>query len=175
MISLAVNMVLKRRDATATSEVLAIRKAAKRLKTYNLAGCQIYSSMEPDVMSFGAVLWARLDALYYGLSQKDAAHYGARVRVCVRACVRVRLRACVRACMCERACIFCVCVRACVQACARVAYPSGAGFEEGLLHYRELFGDPEVVQRVFSVETGVNAEACEQVFREWQVCNAIVY
>jgi tRNA(Arg) A34 adenosine deaminase TadA len=69
-------MVLKRRDATATSEVLAIRKAAKRLKTYNLSGCKIYSSMEPDVMSFGAVLWARLDELYYGLSQKDAAHYG---------------------------------------------------------------------------------------------------
>ena len=79
VISLAVNMVLKRRDATATSEVLAIRKAAKRLKTYNLSGCKIYSSMEPDVMSFGAVLWARLDELYYGLSQKDAAHYGCSI------------------------------------------------------------------------------------------------
>ena len=62
--------------------------------------------------------------------------------------------------------LFC-CLLACLLAFFR--------FEEGLLHYRELFGDPEIVRRVFSVETGVNSEACEQVFREWQVCNAVVY
>lgn len=41
--------------------------------------------------------------------------------------------------------------------------------------YRELFGEPEIVQRVFSVETGVGHDACEQVFKEWKVVNAVVY
>lgn len=76
VISLAVNEVLNRRDATATSEVLAIRNAAKFLGTYVLTGCTMYSTMEPDVMSLGAILWSRIDKLYYGLSQQIAARFG---------------------------------------------------------------------------------------------------
>jgi len=76
VVSLAVNNVLKNRDSTASSPVLAIQRAAKALKTYDLSGCKMYSTMEPDVMSFGAILWARIDALYYGLSCKGASAYG---------------------------------------------------------------------------------------------------
>jgi len=124
IISVAVNEVLRRHDATATSEVLAIRKASKELGTYILAGCSLYSTVEPDVMSLGAILWARIDNLYFGLSQNAAARYG---------------------------------------------------FEEGLMHYRELFADAEVVKKVMNVQTKVASEHCENVFREWTEVNAILY
>eukprot|EP00510_Aplanochytrium_minuta_P006121 CAMPEP_0184016020 /NCGR_PEP_ID=MMETSP0954-20121128/6680_1 /TAXON_ID=627963 /ORGANISM="Aplanochytrium sp, Strain PBS07" /LENGTH=402 /DNA_ID=CAMNT_0026296961 /DNA_START=301 /DNA_END=1506 /DNA_ORIENTATION=- len=76
IISIAVNEVLSRRDPTSTSEILAIRKAARRLGTYNLNGCVMYSTLEPDVMSLGAILWSRIEKLYYGMSQHAAARYG---------------------------------------------------------------------------------------------------
>eukprot|EP00924_Labyrinthula_sp_SR-Ha-C_P007095 maker-scaffold_8-snap-gene-9.21-mRNA-1 protein AED:0.06 eAED:0.06 QI:120/0.8/0.83/1/0.8/0.66/6/454/402 len=76
VIAISVNEVLRRADATSTSEILCIRKAAKKLGSYNLSGCEMYTSIEPDVMSLGGVLWSRIDKLYYGLSQKEAAKYG---------------------------------------------------------------------------------------------------
>ena len=65
---------------------------------YVLAGCDLYTTVEPDVMSFGAILWSRIDRLYYAVTQRDAARYAlfgegegarARARVCVRVCVCV--------------------------------------------------------------------------------------
>ena len=124
VIALSVNEVLKRRDPTATGEILAIREASEKLGTHNLAGCRMYSTMEPDVMSLGAILWSRIDKLFYGMSQNAAARYG---------------------------------------------------FEEGLLHYRELFAEPECVEKVFCVERNVGKEACEEVFKNWRNVNNIIY
>jgi tRNA(Arg) A34 adenosine deaminase TadA len=71
-----VNTVTTSSDPTAHGEVNAIRAACKALGTFNLAGCEIYSSCEPCPMCLAACYWARLDAIYYGASAADAARAG---------------------------------------------------------------------------------------------------
>ena len=63
-------------DPTAHAEVNAIRDAASRLGTFDLSGCEIYSSCEPCPMCLGAIYWAHLDRLYYGNDKQDAAGIG---------------------------------------------------------------------------------------------------
>ena len=63
-------------DPTAHAEVNAIRAAAKTLRTFTLAGCELYTSCEPCPMCLAASYWARLDAIYYGCSAADAARAG---------------------------------------------------------------------------------------------------
>lgn len=63
-------------DPTAHAEVNAIRAAASRLGTFDLSGCEIYSSCEPCPMCLGAIYWAHLDRLYYGNDKHDAAGIG---------------------------------------------------------------------------------------------------
>lgn len=63
-------------DPTAHAEVNAIRAAASRLGTFDLSGCEIYSSCEPCPMCLGAIYWAHLDRLYYGNDKHDAARIG---------------------------------------------------------------------------------------------------
>ena len=63
-------------DATCHAEVNAIRKASKRLGTFDLSGCEIYSTTEPCPMCFGAIHWARIGAVYYGTGIRDAARAG---------------------------------------------------------------------------------------------------
>lgn len=72
----ASNRVTLDHDPTAHAEVSAIRLAAQRLGTFNLAGCDIYTSCEPCPMCLGAIYWARLDNIYYANNRKDAAHIG---------------------------------------------------------------------------------------------------
>lgn len=73
IVATGVNRVTSDCDPTAHAEVNAIRQAAKVLGTYNLKGCEIYSSCEPCPMCLGAIYWAHLDKLYYGNSKQDAA------------------------------------------------------------------------------------------------------
>ncbi|MGB8030709.1 MAG: nucleoside deaminase [Terracidiphilus sp.] len=70
------NSVTATNDPTAHAEVNAIRAAAKALRTFNLAGCELYTSCEPCPMCLAAAYWARLDAVYYGASAADAARAG---------------------------------------------------------------------------------------------------
>ena len=63
-------------DPTAHAEVSAIRKATKVLGTYDLTGCEIYTSCEPCPMCLGAIYWAHLDKIYYANDRKDAADIG---------------------------------------------------------------------------------------------------
>ena len=67
------NKVTRDNDPTAHAEVVAIRNAAKNLRTFDLSGCQIYSSCEPCPMCLGAIYWARFDKLYYAATKDDAA------------------------------------------------------------------------------------------------------
>jgi len=67
------NQVTANNDPTAHAEVVAIRKACKALKTFQLTGCEIYTSCEPCPMCLGAIYWARPDKLYYANSKEDAA------------------------------------------------------------------------------------------------------
>jgi len=72
VIAKGVNRVTSNNDPTAHAEVNAIRKAAEILGTYDLSGCEIYSSCEPCPMCLGAIYWARLDKLYYANTKQDA-------------------------------------------------------------------------------------------------------
>jgi len=67
------NRVTSTNDPTAHAEVSAIRDACRRLKTFQLDGCELYASCEPCPMCLAAVYWARLQRVYYGNTRKDAA------------------------------------------------------------------------------------------------------
>jgi tRNA(Arg) A34 adenosine deaminase TadA len=70
------NRVTADHDPTAHAEIYAIRKAAKTLNTFDLSGCEIYTSCEPCPMCLGAIYWAHLDKIYYGNTKTDAKEIG---------------------------------------------------------------------------------------------------
>ena len=76
VIASGVNLVTKNNDPTAHAEISAIRKAARKLGTFNLSGCEIFTSCEPCPMCLGAIYWAHLDKLYYGNTKTDAKKIG---------------------------------------------------------------------------------------------------
>lgn len=117
------NMVLENRDATATAEVNAIRLAAEKLGTHAMDGCDIYSTSHPDLMSLGAILWARISRVFCGVSQQVAAQ---------------------------------------------------CGFEEGILHFKDLIQEDRA-NRITTVIEGVAAPECEAVFKEWSDRNGVIY
>ena len=66
------NSVTLDNDPTAHAEVNTIRKACRKLGTFDLSGCSIYTSCEPCPMCLGAIYWAHIDRIYYGNTRKDA-------------------------------------------------------------------------------------------------------
>ena len=68
------NRVTSSNDPTAHAEIVAIRDACKRLKTFDLDGCDLYTSCEPCPMCLSAMYWARLSSVFYGNTRKDAAN-----------------------------------------------------------------------------------------------------
>jgi guanine deaminase len=76
IVSECANTVTATNDPTAHGEVNAIRAAAKKLGSFSLAGCELYTSCEPCPMCLAAAYWARLDVIYYGASASDAARAG---------------------------------------------------------------------------------------------------
>lgn len=70
------NCVTLDNDPTAHAEVTVIRKACKELDTFDLSGCQIYTSCEPCPMCLAAIYWARIDKIYYGCNKTDAKDIG---------------------------------------------------------------------------------------------------
>ncbi len=75
VLAVARNTVLQD-DATCHAEVKAIRRASKKLGTFDLTGCEIYSTTEPCPMCFGAIHWARIGIVYFGTGIRDAARAG---------------------------------------------------------------------------------------------------
>jgi len=73
IISEAANSVSNDNDPTAHAEVNAIRLASKRLKTFDLSDCEIYTSCEPCPMCLGAIYWSGIKTVYYGNNKFDAA------------------------------------------------------------------------------------------------------
>lgn len=63
-------------DPTAHAEVSTIRKACKKLGTFDLSGCDIYTSCEPCPMCLAAIYWAHIDNIYYGCTKHDAKDIG---------------------------------------------------------------------------------------------------
>ena len=70
------NQVTSSNDPTAHAEVVAIREACKELGTFQLDGCEIYTSCEPCPMCLGAIYWARPEKMYYANTKVDAANIG---------------------------------------------------------------------------------------------------
>ncbi|MFA7610912.1 MAG: nucleoside deaminase [Sulfurimonas sp.] len=78
VISKAHNQVLKQNDATAHAEINAIRKASKKLNTFDLSGCELYTTCMPCPMCLGAIKWANIKTVYYGATSEDADKIGFR-------------------------------------------------------------------------------------------------
>jgi tRNA(Arg) A34 adenosine deaminase TadA len=76
LIAAAGNKVTSTNDPTAHAEVVAIREACRELDTFDLSGCEIYASCEPCPMCLGAIMWARIEKLYFAADRKDAAEAG---------------------------------------------------------------------------------------------------
>lgn len=76
VVATGVNRVTASHDPTAHAEVSAIRDACRKLGTYDLSGCEIYTSCEPCPMCLGAIYWAHIDRIYYGNDKEDAREIG---------------------------------------------------------------------------------------------------
>lgn len=70
------NKVTSSNDPTAHAEVVAIREACKKLNSFQLDDCTIYTSCEPCPMCLGAIYWARPKAVFYACTKEDAAEIG---------------------------------------------------------------------------------------------------
>lgn len=70
------NRVTGTNDPTAHAEVVAIRMACRRLETFHLENCALYTSCEPCPMCLAAIYWARLRMVYYANTRRDAARIG---------------------------------------------------------------------------------------------------
>jgi guanine deaminase len=63
-------------DPSAHAEVVAVRDACRRLKTFSLQGCSVYASCEPCPMCLATLLWARADRVVFAADRHDAARAG---------------------------------------------------------------------------------------------------
>lgn len=72
------NQVLNQKDPTAHAEIVAIREACKKLNTYDLPNCILYTSCEPCPMCLSAIIWANIKKVYYGCTKHDADKIGFR-------------------------------------------------------------------------------------------------
>lgn len=78
ILSYSCNNVVSKNDPTAHAEIEAIRKACKKLKSFNLSGCQIYTSCKPCPMCLSAIYWANLKKVFFCADTKTASKYGFR-------------------------------------------------------------------------------------------------
>ena len=72
------NHVLANNDPTAHAEIMAIREACKNIKSYDLSGCELYTSCFPCPMCLSAIIWSNIKKVYYGNTKEDAANIGFR-------------------------------------------------------------------------------------------------
>jgi tRNA(Arg) A34 adenosine deaminase TadA len=72
------NKVLISNDPTAHAEIIAIREACKNINSYDLSGCELYTSCYTCPMCLSAIIWANIKKVYYGNTKEDAANIGFR-------------------------------------------------------------------------------------------------
>lgn len=72
------NNVLKNNDPTAHAEIVAIREACKNINTYDLNGCELYTTCYPCPMCLSAIIWSNIKKVYYGNSREEAEKIGFR-------------------------------------------------------------------------------------------------
>jgi len=78
LIAKAHNQVLKNNDCTCHGEMVAIKKACKKLQNFDLKNCILYTTNEPCPMCMGAILWSNIKTVYYGCTIHDAEDIGFR-------------------------------------------------------------------------------------------------
>lgn len=78
VISRGHNHVVVNNDPTCHGEIDAIRKACKKLKTFDLTGCELYTTGYPCPMCFAAILWSNIGKVYYGCNTTDTEIIGFR-------------------------------------------------------------------------------------------------
>ncbi len=76
VIAAETNHVISSNDPTSHAEVNAIREACRKLNTFDLSGCEIYTSCEPGPLSLSAIYWAHIDKVYYAANRSEAAAVG---------------------------------------------------------------------------------------------------
>lgn len=72
------NCVLKNNDPTCHGEVAAIRDACANIGSFDLSGCEIYTTGEPCHMCLCACMWANISKIYYGCTIEDNGKIGFR-------------------------------------------------------------------------------------------------
>ena len=78
IIALSHNKVILTHDPTSHAEIEAIRTASKKLGTHDLEGCVLYTTCEPCPMCLFAIMWAKIETVYFGCDRKDASNIGFR-------------------------------------------------------------------------------------------------
>ena len=78
IIALSHNKVILTHDPTSHAEIEAIRTASKKLGTHDLEDCVLYTTCEPCPMCLFAIMWAKIETVYFGCDRKDAANIGFR-------------------------------------------------------------------------------------------------
>ena len=70
------NRVTSTNDPTAHAEIVAIREACRALSSFQLTGCDLYTTCEPCPMCLGAIYWARPARVFFAATAADAARFG---------------------------------------------------------------------------------------------------
>ena len=81
IVARAHNRPIRLSDPTAHAEILALRRAAKKLGNYRLTGCTLYATIEPCAMCAGAIVQARLARLVYGARDPKGGAHGSALEV----------------------------------------------------------------------------------------------
>ena len=68
-------------DPTGHAEIIAIKKASKKLNSWRLEGCDIYVTLEPCIMCSGAIIQSRISKVYYGASDPKGGALGSSINV----------------------------------------------------------------------------------------------
>jgi guanine deaminase len=76
VVATGANRVTTTNDPTAHAEIVAIREACRKLESFQLADCELYTTCEPCPMCLGAIYWARPAGVYYASTASDAAAAG---------------------------------------------------------------------------------------------------
>lgn len=72
------NTVTSDNDPTRHGEINAIKNACKNMSTFDLSGCELYTSAYPCPMCLGAIMWANIKTVYYGATAQDTGNIGFR-------------------------------------------------------------------------------------------------
>ena len=80
IISKAHNKRELKKDVTMHAEIIALQKACKKLKSWHLDDCEIYITVEPCTMCYGAIEQSRIKKIVYGVQNENFGYFNKKVR-----------------------------------------------------------------------------------------------